>query len=134
MAKLEIKEYSPIYFDALRRLHSTRNSPTTSFLSSETLPKIGFVVSNETEYVAFGFLRRLEGGYAQLDTFVTNPDSSSENRNEALNLLAARLIQEAKALELRGVYVLTSDETVYKRAVATGFQLLPQVIVGMTLE
>lgn len=115
-------------------MHWRHASPSAPFIIEDTLPKIGFIVSSETQYIAAGFLRRLEGGFGQLDTFVTNPNASSEDRNEALNLLTERLINEAKLLELRGIYAISSDVSVLKRAVATGFQLLPQCIVGLNLE
>jgi len=130
---VEIKEFLPIHLEKLIEMHAKQKSPTTSFITLDTLPKIGFIVCNEKEYVAAGFLRRLEGGFGQLDTFVTNPESSPKDRNDALNLLAERLINEAKALELRGIYAISSDVSVVCRAVATGFRLLDKVIVGLNL-
>ena len=131
---VKLREYLPIDFEDLKKLHALQESSSTAFLSVETLPKIGFMVQYDAQPVAFGFLRRLEGGYAQFDTFVTDPKASPEHRNEALNLLTEKLINEAKVLELRGVYAISSDVSVIRRAVETGFVLLPQYIVGLSLR
>lgn len=90
----------------------------------KTLPKIGYIAFLGDTAIAAGFLRRVEGGYAQLDTLVSNPHFGSQVRHIAIDKVVQSLLDEAKLLKLQGVIAFTSDEGVLKRAEAIGFHVL----------
>lgn len=130
---VEIKEFTLIYFEDLKRLHAKQQSPTTDFIFVDTLPKIGVVVLAESKPISFGFLRLLEGGFGQIDTIVTDPDAVAEDRHQALNLITENLVNTAKSIGLRGVYGITQHEAIIKRAISLGFNGTVQIVFSMML-
>lgn len=90
----------------------------------KTLPKIGYMAFLGDQPIAAGFLRRVEGGYAQLDTLVSNPHFGSQIRHIAIGKVVSALLDEAKLLELEGVIAFTNDYSVITRAEAIGFHVL----------
>lgn len=74
--------------------------------------------------IAAGFLRRVEGGYAQLDTLTSNKHLGSIVRHQGITRVVDTLIQDAKDLRLQGIIAFTSDYSVKTRAEGLGFQVL----------
>lgn len=102
--------------------------------SPKELPKIGYAIfKNETIQVASGFLRKVEGGYAQIDSVCTNPACSSEDRHEALELLVKTLLHKAKMSKINNVLFLTVDESTIVRSQNHGFKKLPQTVMAVDL-
>jgi hypothetical protein len=114
-------------FDTLQALHFTHNVTVTE------VPALGFVAYDSATPIAAGFLRMVEGGYAQIDTLVSSASLSSEMRHEGVSKVVDALIQAARDLGLKGVYAHTSDEGVVKRAAALGFKHVPQMIIALPL-
>lgn len=108
--------------------------PWISEISMKTLPKIGYIAMMGKQPVAVGFLRRLEGGYAQLDTFATNPFLGSKIRNEGLDLVVKNLLDDAKSLRLNGILAITEDQGILNRAKSLGFNEIPQKLIGLRLK
>lgn len=103
-------------------------------ITYKTLPKIGYIVMLGNAPVAAGFLRKLEGGYGQLDTFVTNPFLGSIVRNEGLNQVVENLLLEAKNEKMLGLLAMTESPDIIKRAKDNyNFQIMNQTILGLTL-
>lgn len=90
----------------------------------KTLPKIGYMAYLGDQPIAAGFLRRVEGGFAQMDTFVSNPHFGSQVRHNGIDGVKQALLSEAKLLKLEGIIALTSDLGIIGRAVETGFNVL----------
>jgi hypothetical protein len=86
------------------------------------LPEIGFVAINGIDPVAIAFLRRVEGGYGQLDGLVTNPSATSVERHYGLQLVCDEVIAAAKQLKLKGLIAITSDKNIISRAPSHGFR------------
>ena len=80
--------------------------------------------------LAAGFLRRVEGGYGQLDTFATNPYFGSQLRHEAIEMLVDALMEDAKRLKLIGILAFSHEKTILDRAKEKGFQSLPDSLVA----
>jgi hypothetical protein len=75
-------------------------------LSKEDLsniPQLGYICYEKEIPIAIGFLRMIEGGYAQIDSLVTDPEISSNLRNEAIDLVIKQLIDIAIDLKLKGI-------------------------------
>lgn len=82
------------------------------------LPKRGFVVTDGPEAAAFGFLRKVEGGYMLFDSLISNPKLNSEQRNMAMELLWTTVIAASKGKTLLG---FTKDNGTLQRALKAGF-------------
>lgn len=129
---IQITQYQPDMFDLLCGLHESNNT-TTDILAPDTLPKIGYIATEGSIPVAMGFLRLVEGGFAQIDTLVTNADLPPETRHQGLEPLIDQLIQTAKQKKLKGIISFTSDMGVIKRAVDTGFKVTSQAVIVLPL-
>jgi hypothetical protein len=130
---IEVSPYQESHFDLLLMLHETQSSPTVNDLTPETLPKIGYVAMEGAVPVAMGFLRMIEGGFAQIDTLVSNGDLPSEMRHEGLTKLVDRIIETAKEKQLLGLMCLTRDEGILNRAESLGFHRLFMIPIGLNL-
>jgi hypothetical protein len=103
--------------------------PNISNVNMKTLPRIGYIAMLGKSPVAAGFLRRVEGGYAQLDGLCSNAYLGSLVRNEGITMVVAALIQESKDLKLHGIIAFTRDDSVLKRAAALGFQIQTDTLI-----
>lgn len=88
----------------------------------KSLPKIGYLALMNNHPIAAGFLRRVEGGYGQIDTLASNRHFGSLVRHEGISKVVNELINEAKLLKLHGIVSYTHDDGILKRANALGFQ------------
>jgi len=99
----------------------------------QTLPKIGYIALLSKQPIAAGFLRRVEGGYAQIDTLVSNPYFGSKIRNEGIDKVVNWLINDAKELKLSGILAFTGEQSIIERAKDKGFAVFEQKLIGMRL-
>lgn len=104
-----------------------------SDITLDTLPAIGYIAMQSGFPVAAGFLRMVEGGYAQIDTLATNAKFKSEPRHKAISSVVDELIKSAKILELKGIIALSSDEGVLNRASSLGFHVVQQTVIALSL-
>lgn len=100
----------------------------------KTLPKIGYIALSNGYPVAAGFLRRVEGGYGQIDTLTTNRLAHPTVRNDGINKVVDALIQDAKDLRLHGILAITASDSIVDRGLQRGFSLIPQQIIGISLK
>jgi len=121
------------YLKALLDMHESQNYLEVSEINMKTLPKIGYICLLEGHPVAAGFLRRVEGGYAQIDTLVSNAHFGGLIRHEGIKKVVDALIEDAKALRLRGIVSFTGDSGVLKRAEALGFHVVNQQLIALRL-
>lgn len=99
----------------------------------KTLPKIGYMALRNGYPVAAGFLRRVEGGYGQLDTLTSNALFGSQIRHEGLEKVVNSLLEEAKVLKLHGIISFTTDIGVLKRAESLGFHVVETTTIALKL-
>lgn len=123
-------KYLPLLLDMLK----DRDFVNISQISMKTLPKIGYIAFMHNQPIAAGFLRRVEGGYAQMDTLVSNPYFGSLIRNDGIIKVVSSLIEEAKVLRLEGIVAFTKDEGVLKRALSIGFIEVNQQLIALNLK
>lgn len=91
------------------------------------IPTFGYVAFDGDERIAMGFLRRCEGRFTIVDSFITNPKISGEKRNEALNIVLAKILLTAKEFGSSSVLAFTTEDNIYQRAKRFGFDLSPGV-------
>lgn len=114
-------------------MHERQGYPHVQLLEMKALPKIGYMSFLGNEPIAAGFLRRLEGGYGQIDTLASNPLFGGQIRHEGVKLVVDALIMEAKALKLHGIIAYTNDPGVLNRAQSLGFVELNQRVIALKL-
>lgn len=107
----------------------SQNYPDIGNITYNTLPKVGFRYQD----IAFGFLRMVEGGYAQIDTLVSNANYPSEDRHEAVTAVVNELLRVAKYMELNGIICFTKEPSIIARAKELGFHLVDQTIIAKSL-
>lgn len=114
-------------------MHGAQGYLGVSAITMKTLPKIGYISLLNNHPIAAGFLRRVEGGYAQLDTLVSNPYFGSKIRHIGIKKVVASLIDDAKTLKLQGIIAFTADQGVLKRAADLGFHTIDQRLIALKL-
>lgn len=121
------------YYPLLIEMLTDRNFPCIETVTMQTLPKIGYIAFLSKQPIAAGFLRRVEGGYAQIDTLVSNPYFGSKIRNEGIDKVVNWLINDAKDLKLNGILAFTGEPSIIERAKDKGFTVFEQKLIGMRL-
>lgn len=131
---VNVVPYNYKHYAAVQYLHETQGCADASIVS-DSLPEIGFVALDEDDrVVAMGFLRLVEGGFAQIDTLVSDGTRPSDVRHEAISAVVDSIINKAKTLELKGVIALTLDKSILMRAEAIGFHVVPQAVIALSFK
>jgi hypothetical protein len=103
-------------------------------ISMKNLPKIGYIALLGAQPIACGFLRMVEGGFAQIDTLASNAHYGSQIRHEGVKQVVDSLVNESKRLKLRGIISLTKDVSTIGRAKALGFHVVDQTVIALPLK
>ncbi len=98
------------------------------------LPQVGYVVSNMGELTAAGFLRICEGATGLIDSVITNPSASGNNRHKAMDLLTITLLERAAGMHLKRVIAFSTDQNTLIRGQRLGFSLLPHQVIAINLQ
>lgn len=98
------------------------------------MPGIGYIVYTGGIPTSAGFLRLVEGGFAQVDSIVTNPKVRGEFRHRANDALFTKLIEKAKELELKGIVGQSVDKGTLMRAEKHGFTASAHVMMSLPLS
>lgn len=126
----------PFRYKYLKSLHDLLESNDyigISDVNMKTLPKIGYIALMNGYPIAAGFLRRVEGGYAQMDTLTSNKHFGSIVRHEGITKVVDALVEETKVLQLRGIIAFTKDCSIIKRAEDIGFHTLEHSLIALKL-
>lgn len=102
--------------------------------AGDDLPTTGLIAFEEGRPIAIGFLRCMEGGFAVLDSYITNPDIHAYDRHRALNRVTDKLIKIAKHNKVKGVIAFSSDYNTIERAKSFGFQVFPHVFTILNIN
>lgn len=117
----------PFKFKHLPLLHEmlqSQNYLGICDIEMKTLPKIGYIALLNNQPIAAGFLRRVEGGFAQLDTLASNAYFGSQIRHLGVSQVVDTLLAEAKRLKILGIISVTADKGTLERALSLGFRAL----------
>lgn len=122
------------HLELLIEMLKSRDYMGVSEITMKTLPKIGYIALMGNQPIAAGFLRRVEGGYAQLDTLCSNAYFGSEIRHRGIQLVVDTLVNDAKSLKLSGIIAFTSDKGTLERALSIGFHVVAsELVIGLSL-
>lgn len=95
------------------------------------MPKVGYVTYNGEQPVAFAFLRKVEGGFGQIDGLTSNPECSAEDRHQGIDLAVSALLDKAKKLNIFQLMFTSEDAGTIMRSEKYGFKKSPlTVLVG----
>lgn len=133
MIEVNLVPFKFQYFEMLLDMHKRRQYEGLPFITMKTLPKIGYICLLGQEPIAAGFLRRVEGGYGQLDTLVSSPHFGSKIRHVAISKVVEALLEDARTLRLEGIIAFSKDEGVLSRAESIGFKRLSDSLIGLSL-
>lgn len=100
----------------------------------EELPKTGYITSGALGPIAAGFIRMVEGGFGILDSLITNPQATPQDRDAAIDLVVENLILKAKELKLSALIATTSDNHTLLRSSKHGFVQLPHTAICLDLS
>lgn len=87
----------------------------------DEIPEYGFVAYCDDVPTAMAFIRRVEGGYAQLDGLTSNPSQPAKSRSDAIDLVVARIKYKAKALGIKSLIAFSLDKNTLERSKSHGF-------------
>ena len=85
------------------------------------IPEFGLIAFEGEKPVAAGFIRQIEGNYAMLDSFISNPDIEYAIRDRALDLITRKLIEVAKRNNVRKLFAFSEHTGIIDRAIRNGF-------------
>lgn len=88
---------------------------------AEEFPEVGYLVFEEGAFIAAGFLRQVEGGYALIDGYLSDPAMPSEIRHVALDMVTARLIKAATKMKVKRILGFSLDSNTITRSLKHGF-------------
>lgn len=95
------------------------------------IPKLGFVTFKilldhhqvvKRVAVAMGCLRKIEGRMALLDSYITDPSASPDDRNNALNSITKSLLDYAQKHQITHLFAFSIYPEIYERAKRHGFK------------
>lgn len=95
--------------------------------SQQDLTARTFMACKGDEVIAVAALRLCEGPACYLESLATNPQASSEDRNEAIHSLTMRIIDVAKVLGYQMLRAQSKVETIVQRAKDLGFEIQPDI-------
>ena len=114
-----IVPYNPdLHRDSLVAILMRREMDSTMV---SNLPAFGLIAIEDNAVIGCGFLRKVEGNFAMLDSFMTDPTALSWVRCHALDMLAKKLISIARENNHRKLICLTVEKSIQERAETYGF-------------
>lgn len=113
-----IRPYTKRDRSSLQALLDLRSMPTELV---DDLPEFGLVAIENDVMIAAGFIRKIEGMDAFLDSYISNPVYSPETRHIALDRITTKLIGIAKYEGVRHLYAFSADSNTQCRANTHGF-------------
>lgn len=126
-----IKFDKSVHMSALKLALKRHEHPEPTL---ESIPAVGYTVTQNGNYVAFCFLRKVEGGFGQIDGLTSNPEITGVERNAALNLVVEACLDEAKAIGITHLVAFCEKMAPISRGMKYGFKVLPHALVALDLN
>ena len=97
------------------------------------LPKIGYVVCEDTTPIAYGFLRMVEGGAAIIDGLATDPRvTEGSKRWDALQMVFIALVRKSQALDIKQLMGFSVNNRTIEIAEKYGFVKLSHTLMSLS--
>lgn len=112
---MEIRSYDNTDFPELKNWFSLRGKEVIE----ECLPQFGFIAPG----IAAGFLMQTDCKVGILEPFISNPNTTKEQRDEAINIIMFNLINLAKLMEFKFIFGISTSESMIERSLKHGFHI-----------
>lgn len=113
-----------------KKLLSYRNMAVTL---SNDLPEYGLIALEQGLPVAMGFIRRIEGPYIMLDSYISDPHIKSEIRHRALDIITQKLIKWGQTHGMTKVFSFSEDSSIITRASRHGMVEMPDFVFQLRI-
>lgn len=97
------------------------------------LPEHGLIAIKDGIPIAMGFIRRIEGEYAMLDSYITDPKAAAPVRDRALETIGRKLIDMARNGGCKTLLAFSTDAHILARGVRWGFVPLEHKFMAKAL-
>lgn len=114
-----IKAFSPS--EHMEVMWSWLSARQLDLPDESSVPQIGYICFEDNTPVAMGFIRRVEGGFGQLDGLASNPKCSSESRNLAIDAVVEKLIIRSQEEGMKALISFSEDKNTLLRSIKHGF-------------
>jgi hypothetical protein len=110
--------------DDLDKINYYLHQHNEPLMTLEEMPDIGFAAGEMIDLPdAYMFIRQAEGRLGIIDSLVTNPKASSEDRHKAIESLLEYIMQFCHYNNITKILVLTRNISILKRSLDAGFTL-----------
>jgi len=133
-ANIRVLPFKHKHYGMVLSMLQDQKTPWVKNVSYKNLPKIGYIALLGKHPIAAAFLRKIEGGYGYLDTFVSNPYFGSKIRHEALSEISKNLMEEAKNQGMSGVLCSSAESSLVQRAKDWGFTVIEHTVLGKIID
>ena len=116
---MQVRNFSPADYAVLVSWYMQRGLDAPD---SYLLPSTGVVVSKEGEDVAAAFMYRTDSPIAVLEGLISSPNSSREDRREAMGIALQALKEQALESGFRALSAVSSHEGVIDLLKSNGFE------------
>ena len=96
-------------------------------LSLNMLPPTGYIVDD----VCAGWLYKTDGGWALLEWIISNPESDKDKRDEALDRLISKLIEEADNAGVKAIFTSSNHPKLVERYGKHNFKITDTNVTHM---
>lgn len=103
-------------------------------INPEEIPVMGVVIENNDSVIAMGFLRQCEGYVGIMDSVITDPQTKSEDRNQALNILFEEVIKLAGSINIHNLIGFTVHPGMCERSKRFGFVEIKHKILSLEIR
>ena len=98
-------------------------------IPGDDMPETGIIAQDAAGPIACVFLRKCEGGYAQVDGMTSNPERSPQERDAALHMLTRHIEYLAKRQGIRKLIAFSIDKNTLLRSYKHGYVSLPHTVI-----
>lgn len=118
---MKLIPYNPNNSAHLNMLREMLIARDMSELHSAGVPEHSWIVVENDQPIAFGGLRKVEGGMAIMDSYLTNPNAPSDLRHKALEWLTYKLIKISRHYLVTKLLAFSQSDEIFNRAKSHGF-------------
>lgn len=120
--------------DDLETLEELSLKNDMSQIIPEEIPVMGIVIEKDDSVIAMGFLRQCEGYVGIMDSVITDPQTKSEDRNQALNILFEEVIKLAGSINIHHLIGFTVHPGMCERSKRFGFSEIKHKILSLEIR
>lgn len=87
-------------------------------ITPDYLPEVGMIWPG----VAAGFIYQTDANFCIFESFISNPNTTKEERNSALSTIVTHMIKEAKELGYKDAYGFATSQSMIRHGMEQGFR------------